>query len=149
MSFFANREENAEPNTVSRSPREYGSDVLAFVGDGVFGMMAREYLAVSSRVHAGELHSRAVAMVRCEAQAAYMERLLPCLTEEEAGVFRRGRNYHAAHTPRRNVAAYRAATGLEALFGYLYLCGREERLRELFAYCITEDSETRPEDGIE
>ena len=149
MRFFANGELIPNSDMTSRSPREYGSDVLAFVGDGVFGMMVREYLAVSSRVHAGELHSRAVAMVRCEAQAAYMERLLPCLTEEEAGVFRRGRNYHAAHTPRRNVAAYRMATGLEALFGYLYLCGREERLRELFACCITENSENRPEDGIE
>ena len=116
--------------------KQCGSDVLAFVGDGVFGMLVREYLACSSRVHAGELHSRAVAMVRCEAQAEYMNRLLPHLTEEEEGVFRRGRNHHTSHTPRKSVAAYRTATGLEALFGYLYLAGRTERIRELFAYCI-------------
>ncbi len=127
------------------NPRECGSDVLAFVGDGVFGMLVREYLACSSRVRAGELHSRAVAMVRCEAQAEYMTRLLPHLTEEEEGVFRRGRNHHTSHTPRKSVAAYRTATGLEALFGYLYLAGRTERIRELFAYCI----ETSPEDPEE
>lgn len=117
-------------------PREYGSDVLAFVGDGVFGMLVREYLACSSRVHANELHRRAVTMVRCETQAEYMNRILPHLTEEEEGVFRRGRNYHTSHTPRKSVAAYRTATGLEALFGYLYLSGRMERMKELFAYCI-------------
>ncbi len=118
------------------NPREYGSDVLAFVGDGVFGLMVREYLAISSRCRAGEQHNRAVAMVRCEAQAEYMERIIPHLTEEEEGVFRRGRNYHTSHTPRKSTAAYHTATGLEALFGYLYLSGQNERLRELFAYCL-------------
>ncbi len=127
------------------NPRELGSDVLAFVGDGVFGMLVREYLSCSSRAHAGELHSRAVAMVRCEAQAEYMNRLLPHLTEEEEGVFRRGRNYHTSHTPRKSVAAYRTATGLEALFGYLYLAGRTERIRELFAYCIETPQEISEE----
>lgn len=121
---------------IACNPRECGSDVLAFVGDGVFGMLVREYLACSSRVHANELHSRAVAMVRCEAQAEYMNLILPHLTEEEEGVFRRGRNYHTSHTPRKSVAAYRTATGLEALFGYLYLNGQIERMKELFVYCI-------------
>lgn len=120
----------------SCNPAEYGSDVLAFVGDGVFGLMVREYLAINSHCHAGEQHNRAVSMVRCEAQAKYMERILPHLTEEEAGVFRRGRNYHTSHTPRKSVAAYHTATGLEALFGYLYLGGKSERLRELFSYCL-------------
>lgn len=120
------------------NPRSLGSDVLAFVGDGVFGLMVREHLALSSNLHAGQQHDRAVAMVRCEAQATYAARLLPHLTEEEEGVFRRGRNYHTAHAPRRSVAAYRAATGLEALFGYLYLSGRSERLRLLFCLMLEE-----------
>lgn len=146
MSFFANEHSEETDGThlceTACHPREYGSDVLAFVGDGVFGLMVREYLALNSRVHAGEQHNRAVAMVRCEAQAAYMQRLLPHLTEEEEGVFRRGRNYHTSHTPRKNVAAYRTATGLEALFGYLYLSGNTSRLRELFQYCIAPDNQT-------
>ena len=151
MSFSNNTDneqsEKIEINAAARlletpcNPREYSSDVLAFVGDGVFGLMVREYLAVSSRQHAGEQHNRAVSMVRCEAQAEYMSRILPHLTEEEEGVFRRGRNHHTSHTPRKNVAAYRTATGLEALFGYLYLDGQTHRLRELFAYCTQANAE--------
>ena len=116
---------------LSCDPKQCGSDVLAFVGDGVFGLLVREYLASRSNAHAGQQHNRAVAMVRCEAQAGYMKIIEPYLTEEEQGVFRRGRNYHSSHTPRKNVAAYRIATGLEALFGYLYLSGRTERILEL------------------
>jgi Uncharacterized protein conserved in bacteria len=116
-----------------------GSDVLAFVGDGVFGLLVREYLASRSSAHAAQQHSRAVAMVRCEAQAEYMQRILPHLTEEEEGVFRRGRNYHTSHSPRKSTAAYHTATGLEALFGFLYLSGKIARIRELFAYCIDEN----------
>ena len=119
-------------------PTAYGSDVLAVVGDGVFGLLVREYLVAGSRAPAARQHSRAVEMVRCEAQAAYYRIIEPYLTEEEQGVFRRGRNHHAPHTPRRNVADYRTATGLEALFGYLYLCGRRERLRTLFLRCVGE-----------
>lgn len=116
-------------------PKRCGSDVLAFVGDGVFGLLVREYLASLSNAHAAEQHSRAVAMVRCEAQSEYMKRILPHLTEEEEGVFRRGRNYHTSHSPRKSTAAYHNATGLEALFGYLYLNGSIPRIRELFEYC--------------
>ncbi len=116
-------------------PRQCGSDVLAFVGDGVFGLLVREYLASLSKAHAAQQHTRAVAMVRCEAQAEYMKRILPHLTEEEEGVFRRGRNHHTSRSPRKASAAYHTATGLEALFGYLYLSGNNRRLRELFEFC--------------
>lgn len=131
------------------NPREFGSDSLAFVGDGVFGMLVREYLVCSSHSHANELHRRSVSMVCCEAQAEYMRRILPHLTEEENGVFRRGRNYHTAHTPRKSVAAYRTATGLEALFGYLYLSGQIKRMKELFAYCTEELNETAEDNQSE
>ena len=120
-------------------PKRCGSDVLAFVGDGVFGLLVREYLASQSSAHASQQHARAVAMVRCEAQAEYMKRLLPHLTEEEEVVFRRGRNYHTSHSPRKATADYHIATGLEALFGYLYLSGSTFRIRELFAYCVNKN----------
>ncbi len=124
------------------NPKQCGSDVLAFVGDGVFGLLVREYLASLSNAHAADQHSRAVAMVRCEAQAEYMKRIMPHLTIEEEGVFRRGRNHHTSHSPRKSSAAYHIATGLEALFGYLYLNGEIERLRELFSFCtaVTDDN---------
>lgn len=101
---------------------------LAFVGDGVFELMVRETLACQANRPNGVLHKLSVGMVRAEAQSAAMDVLLPMLSDEEAAVFRRGRN---AHTPRAG-EDYHRATGLEALFGYLYLNGNIVRLRELF-----------------
>ena len=72
--------------------------------------------------------------LRAEAQSEAMERLLPHLTEEEEAAYKRGRNAHTA----RNSAEYHRATGLEALFGYLYLDGRLERIQELFAIAMDE-----------
>lgn len=105
---------------------------LALVGDGVYELLVREMLVCEANRSAGELHKAAVKLVRAEAQAAAMDKLEPLLTEKEAGVFRRGRN---AHTP-RNDAAYHRATGLEALFGYLYLNGELDRVKELFKLCM-------------
>lgn len=102
---------------------------LAFVGDGVYSLMVRERLACQANRPNGALHNMAVHQVRAEAQAAAMERLLPLLSEEEEAVYKRGRNAHTA----RSGNDYHKATGLEALFGYLYLSGRIDRMRELFA----------------
>ena len=135
---MTNQQHSARLLGLDCDPKQCGSDVLAFVGDGVFGLLAREYLASLSNAHAAMQHNRAVSMVRCEAQAGYMKRILPHLTEEEEGVFRRGRNHHTSHSPRKSSAAYHTATGLEALFGYLYLSGNTDRIRELFEYCKEE-----------
>lgn len=105
---------------------------LALVGDGVYELMVRERLLCEANRSAGELHRRAVALVRAEAQSAAMERLEPLLTEEEAAVYRRGRNAHTARTG----PDYHRATGLETLFGYLYLKGDSARLCTLFAVCM-------------
>ena len=86
---------------------------------------------------AGELHSRSVALVRAEAQAEAVTRLLPLLTEEETAVFRRGRNAHTS----RSGGDYHRATGLEALFGWLYLKGDQTRLRTLFAAAMGGETE--------
>ncbi len=105
---------------------------LALVGDGVYELMVREMLVCEANRSAGELHKAAVKLVRAEAQSAAMDKLEPHLTEKEAAVFRRGRN---AHTP-RNDRDYHRATGFEALFGYLYLNGEIERVKELFQMCM-------------
>ncbi|MBR3290363.1 MAG: ribonuclease III [Clostridia bacterium] len=102
---------------------------LAFVGDGVYELMVREYLAAQANRPANALHRQAVSMVRAEAQSAAMEKLTPLLTENELAVYKRGRNAHTA----RNSDDYHRATGLEALFGYLYLSDKTDRLRELFS----------------
>ncbi|MBQ9861891.1 MAG: ribonuclease III [Clostridia bacterium] len=105
---------------------------LAFVGDGVYDLMVRERLVCLANRPNKELHQLAVQQVRAEAQAAALERLLPMLSEEETSVYRRGRNAHTS----RSGGDYHKATGLEALFGYLYLSGRLDRVRELFALII-------------
>ena len=107
---------------------------LAFVGDGVYSLFVRERLLAKANRPVGDLHRLAVEAVRAEAQCAAVERLLPVLTEEELAVFKRGRNAHTARTG----AEYHRATGLESLCGYLYLDGRTDRLRELFALCMEE-----------
>ena len=107
---------------------------LAFVGDGVYSLMVRERLLSQANRPVNDLHKLAVQEVRAEAQAEAMNRILPLLTEEEEAVFKRGRNAHTA----RSGADYHRATGLESLFGYLYLAGRIGRIRELFRLCVEE-----------
>lgn len=101
---------------------------LAFVGDGVYELMVRETLTCRANRPNGELHKLSVTMVRAEAQSAAMETILPLLTEDEIAVYKRGRNAHTA----RAGGDYHRATGLEALFGYLYLTGNIPRIRVLF-----------------
>lgn len=107
---------------------------LAFVGDGVYSLMVRERLLSQANRPVNDLHRLAVAEVRAEAQAAAIKRILPLLTEQEEAVFKRGRNAHTA----RSGADYHNATGLESLFGWLYLSDRIDRVRELFALCVEE-----------
>ncbi len=115
------------------SARSVSTAALAFVGDAVFGLLARERLCCTHSLPASKLHSSVVSVVRCEAQAKAVEQLMPILTEAEKAVFMRGRNAHSSHVPKKSaIADYRMATGLEALFGYIYLDGNIERLRELF-----------------
>lgn len=107
---------------------------LAFVGDGVYSLMVRERLLCEANRPVNDLHRQSVRDVRAEAQSAAMSRIMEHLTEEEEAVFKRGRNAHTA----RSGADYHRATGLEALFGYLYLDGRIDRIRELFSLCVEE-----------
>ena len=111
---------------------------LAFMGDCVYELLVRERLLCGEHRKNGQLHKLSVSLVCAEAQAAAMEKLMPLLSEEEIAVYKRGRNAHTA----RNEAAYHAATGLEALFGYLYLDGRIDRVRELFRTAVEENDET-------
>ncbi|MEG1874590.1 MAG: ribonuclease III domain-containing protein [Angelakisella sp.] len=107
---------------------------LAFVGDGVYELLVRQHLAARGSMPMGRLHSKTVAMVCAEAQSRAAEVLLPLLTEEEEGFFKRGRNASSAGVPRHSdPAQYRRATGVETLFGWLYLVNRTERIDELFA----------------
>ena len=107
--------------------------VLAFVGDSVQQLMVRTKLASTSTAKAGELHKLQSEQIKASAQAKYMDEIMSILTEEEIAVFKRARNTHM-NTMAKNasVADYKKASGFEAVIGYLYLLGKNERLEELF-----------------
>ena len=112
---------------------------LAHMGDGVWELLCRSYLCAKGEKTVGQLHHDTIAMVKAPAQAEYADRLLPLLTEQEAAYYRRGKNSHVHAVPKSATPQqYAKATGLEALFGALYLLGRRERINELFC-AVMED----------
>ena len=120
---------------------------LAHLGDGVVEVMVRSWLCLRGKARPRDLHRATVKYVAAPAQAAAIERLLPILTEQEADVYRRGRNTAPHSVPKAaSRAQYQSATGLEALFGWLYLQGRTDRLNELFQ-CVMEPAESPVPDG--
>ena len=110
---------------------------LAHVGDCVYELLVRTHLVSGGAQTNRRLHAATVEYVSASAQARAMERLLPLLDPEELAVYRRGRNSHVHSVPRNaDLGDYHAATGLECLFGWLYLRGRRGRLNELFSNII-------------
>lgn len=114
------------------NPNLLSPSVLAFVGDAVYGLLVRTYLAEVNRP-SGELHKLSVKLVNATAQANAFKLIESCLTEKEISVFKRGRNFHTGNTPKNSTGGeYHTATGLETLFGFLYLSGERERANQLF-----------------
>ena len=112
---------------------------LAHIGDGVFELLCRSYLCAKGGKNVGNLHRDTINMVKATSQAKHMDKLLPHLTEEELAYYRRGKNSHVHAVPKSaSPAEYAKATGLEALFGALYLSGQTARLNELFHIIIDE-----------
>ena len=106
---------------------------LAHTGDAVFELLCRSFLCCNGGKAVKNLHRDTVAMVNAPAQAKFADKLLPHLTEEELSYFRRGKNAHSHAAPKAATPQeYAKATGLETLFGALYLSGQTERLNELF-----------------
>ncbi len=112
---------------------------LAHIGDGVFEVLCRSYLCAKGGKNVQNLHRDTVAMVKAPSQAKFVDKLLPSLTEEELAYYRRGKNAHVHAVPKGATAAeYAKATGLESLFGALYLSGQTDRLNELFCLIVAE-----------
>ncbi|MEE1024058.1 MAG: ribonuclease III domain-containing protein [Acutalibacteraceae bacterium] len=109
------------------------NDALSFVGDAVYSLLVRERLIMSGECRSGSLHSNSTRYVSARAQAKAYERIKHILTEAEAAVYKRGRNAHNNNTPKNTtVGEYHSATGIEALFGYLYLNKEQDRITYLF-----------------
>ncbi|MDD3165532.1 MAG: ribonuclease III domain-containing protein [Oscillospiraceae bacterium] len=113
---------------------------LAHVGDAVFELMVRSHLCATGRASTQNMHRLTVRYVSAPAQSAAVARILPLLDEEEQGYYRRGRNAHVHTIPKHATQGeYSRATGLEALFGALYLLGRKQRLSALFDAVMEEE----------
>lgn len=119
--------------------RAISSIGLAHMGDAVFEILVRTWLCAHGKATGKGLHQATIALVRAESQAEKTERILPLLTEEEAAVFRRGRNAQVHSVPpHASRAQYGEATALEALLGWLWLKGRKARINELFCTMMEE-----------
>ena len=120
--------------------RSISSIGLAHMGDAVFEILVRTWLCEQGKATGKGLHQATIRMVCAESQSEKAKRILPQLTEEELSVFKRGRNAHVKSVPgHASRAQYGEATALEALFGWLYLSGRRERINELFQAMMEEE----------
>ena len=116
-----------------QNPKLLSPLTLAFVGDGVYELLVRKKIVETGNMPPKKLNARKVEMVRASAQAAVYDGLEPLLEEEEREVLKRGRNAHTGSVPKNaQMADYHKATGVDALFGFLYLKGDWERLYFLF-----------------
>ena len=124
-------------NAVSeRDAKQMNPVTLAFVGDAVYSLYVREKYVLSADFSAGTLQKLTCGEVSAPGQNALLERVFPQFTEDELAVFKRGRNAKKpTHSKSASLAEYNNSTGLEAVFGYLYLTGQYDRL----AYLLNEE----------
>lgn len=119
------------------NPKQLSPQTLAFMGDTVYDLLVRELMINEANRPVGELNKRKVKYVNCKSQSESAAYIMNILTDDELSVYKRGRNAFTKSTPKNaDIADYHSATGLEALFGYLYLKGDNERIKELFSKCI-------------
>ena len=124
-----------EPAEISEN--QLPVSAYAFLGDGVYGLMVREYLTLANKSKANTLHEKNIKMVNATFQAEASKIIFEILTDEEKNIFIRGRNTHTAHTPKnKSKSEYHAATALEVLFGWLYIKGSIGRLKYLFSVIV-------------
>lgn len=113
--------------------RLYSPQALAFLGDAVYEILVRERIVHRANMPVNKLHLQAVEQVRASYQSKAYAVVEPVLTEEELAALKRGRNISSIKPPKNGTMQdYRRATGLECLFGYLYLKGEIQRINELF-----------------
>ena len=119
--------------------RTYSPLTLAYIGDAIYELVIRTILVEKGNTQVNKLHQRASKLVKASAQSEIIEKLKPYLTEEEMGIFKRGRNAKSFTMAKNaSMSDYRRATGFEALMGYLYLTEQWERMLELMKIGIRE-----------
>ena len=119
--------------------RTYSPLTLAYIGDAIYELVIRTILVEKGNAQVNKLHQRASKLVKASAQSEIIEKLKPYLTEEEMGIFKRGRNAKSFTMAKNaSMSDYRRATGFEALMGYLYLTEQWDRMLELIKIGLTE-----------
>lgn len=135
----------------AKNPKLLNPVTLAYIGDGIYELLVRSMVvAENGSMPAYMLHKTSVKFVCAEAQSLGADAILPLLSEEEEAIYKRGRNSTSSKVPKHaDPRDYRKATAVEALFGYLYLTDKQERIRELFEVmtkAIKENGEKDEED---
>lgn len=121
------------PSENETNPKLYSPLVLAYLGDAVYELLVREKMVLRANMPVNKLHKSTVEYVCASAQSKGIGLIMDQLSEEEVAIYKRGRNANGNHVPKNaDAQEYRRATGFEALFGYLYLQKREDRIKELF-----------------
>ncbi|MBP5578182.1 MAG: ribonuclease III [Ruminococcus sp.] len=132
-----------------REANSYSPLTLAFLGDSVYDTLVREYLLRQANMPVAKLHSAKIQLVCAEFQSKAYDLVAETLSEHELAVLKRGRNATGNTVPKHaDAAEYRRATALECLFGYLYLTGCVERIRELFELIINSDLNNNEQIGV-
>lgn len=116
--------------------QDVSMQTLAFIGDSVYDLYIRSYLASKSNEKAGLLHNKAISYVSARSQAGIVDKILDSLTQEEVSIYKRGRNTNIITSKHADIVEYKKATGLEALVGYLYVSRNLTRLDELIKLCV-------------
>lgn len=120
----------------------YSPLVLAYIGDSYFELLVRDRIVNGGNCNISELFGKAKKFVTAVSQSSAVDRLTPLLTEEEESIYKRGRNAKTNHTPRSAGSnEYHRATGLETLFGWLYVSNQEARAKQLFELCFPAETE--------
>lgn len=121
------------------NPKQLSPLNLAFIGDCIYEILVRETLVTNANRPVNDLHRQSVKFVSAKAQTQAYERIKDILTDDEMAIYKRGRNAKVGHSPKSaSEGEYHCATGVEALFGYLYLTDNMQRIKELFKI-ISED----------
>lgn len=124
----------------SENPNQYSPLALAFIGDGIYNLMVKEYILSSANRPNGDLHLMSVEKINAVFQSEAYKKIEPLLTEDEISVYKRGRNAHTPRAPKKaTLAQYHSATGLETLFGWFYVSGQDERMKEIFNLICCEE----------
>ena len=127
-----------------KAANAFSAPVLAYIGDSFFELLTRERIVNGGNCNISDLSAQSKKFVTAVSQSAAAERVLPFLSAEEEAVYIKGRNAKTNHTPRSaRTAEYHRATGLETLFGWLYICGRTDRARQVFDLCFPKETEEK------